>query len=82
MNNIKINFNKEKNKINIEVKDIKLLSNITADSYTCFFNYTFIEFKTIDNLYYLIYTSKNNSITCFDLNKNQKIVEIKKWVKK
>ena len=77
MNNIKNNFNEENNKKTFDITNITLLSTITSDSYTCFFNYTFIEFKTIDNLYYLVYTSKDNSIICFDLNKNQKIAEIK-----
>ena len=74
-----MNYNNiEKFKNNNEISNIKLLSNITLDSYTCFFYYTFIAFKTFDNLYYLIYTSEDNSIICFDLNKNQKISQIKK----
>ena len=74
-----MNYNNiEKNKNNNKISNIKIFSNITSDAYTCFFYYSFITFKTFDNLYYLIYTSEDNSIICFDLNKNQKIAEIKK----
>ena len=72
-NENEINLIKHKNNI----LDITLLSDITKDSYNCFFNNTFIQFKTFDNLHYLIYNSKNNSIVCIDLYKKQKITEIK-----
>ena len=52
-------------------------SNITSDAYTCFFNNTFLVFKTINNLFYLVYISKVKSIICFDLYKLRKITEIK-----
>ena len=68
------------NKINQDKSnylDISLLSNITQDSYTCFFNNTFIVFKTIDNYYYLLYTTKDYSIICLDLYNQKKITEIK-----
>ena len=65
--------------INNGIKNnILLLGNITLDSFTCFFNNTFIVFKTIDNCHYLVYTSKNYSIICFDLYHKKRIAEIKK----
>ena len=52
-------------------------SDITSDAYTCFFNNTFLVFKTINDLYYLVYISKANSIICFDLYNLKKLAEIK-----
>ena len=52
--------------------------NLVNDSYTVNnSNNTFCVFKSINDLYFLIYTSKNNSIISFDLNSNQKVNEIK-----
>ena len=52
--------------------------NLVNDSYTVNnSNNTFYVFKSINDLYFLIYTSKNNSIISFDLNSNQKVNEIK-----
>ena len=52
-------------------------SDITSDAYNCFFNNTFLIFKTINDLHYLVYISKAKSIICFDLYKLKKIAEIK-----
>ena len=52
-------------------------SDITSDAFTCFFNNTFLLFKAINDLYYLVYISKANSIICFDLYNLKKITEIK-----
>jgi prefoldin subunit 5 len=58
--------------------NLKLLSNITSDSYTDFdLNNTFTMFKSIDDIYYLIYSLYNNSIISYNLDKQQKITEIK-----
>ena len=56
-------------------KDIRLLSDIANDS----FGYTdldnsFTVFKSIHNVLYLIYSNKNKSIICYDLNR-QKIAK-------
>ena len=58
--------------------NITLLSDITNDSYSFLFNNTFVEFKTIDDLYYIVYSLKDGSIICFDFYKKQKIAEIKR----
>ena len=52
-------------------------SDITSDAYTCYFNNTFLVFKTINDLHYLVYISKAKSIICSDLYKLKKIAEIK-----
>lgn len=58
--------------------NIKYTFNIINDSYVkAPLNETFITFKTIDNFLYLIYSSKNSLINCYDLIKLQKICEIK-----
>ena len=56
---------------------LTVFKDITNDSYTCFFNYTFILFKTINKSVYLLYININGSIICFDLYKQQKVTEIK-----
>ena len=62
---------------NIKI-NIKYYFNIINDSYVkAPLNETFIVFKTIDNFLYLIYSSKNSLINCYDLKKLQKICEIK-----
>ena len=68
-NNINSDFNNILNKASP--------SDITSDAYTCFFNNTFLVFKTINDLYYLVYISKAKSIICSDLYKLKKIAEIK-----
>ena len=58
--------------------NIKFYFNIINDSYVkAPLNETFITFKTIDNYIFLIYSSKNSLINCYDLIKLQKICEIK-----
>ena len=71
-------INKSKNRhLKNDILEITLLSDVLLNSYTCMFSNSFLYFKTFDDLNYLVYSSKNNSIICFDLYKNQKIVEIK-----
>ena len=56
-------------------KDIKLLSNITNESFTeVDLDNTFTVFKSVNDLLYLIYSTKNKSIICHDLV-NQRIVK-------
>ena len=62
----------------IPPKDLKLLGNITQDSYAdIILNNTFVIFISIEKITYLIYCSTENSIICFNLENNQKINEIK-----
>ena len=78
-------INKLKNEINIlkkyheinNPKDIQLLSNIVNDSYGFSdLDNSFTVFKTINDILYLIYTTKNKSIICYDLNEQKKIKEL------
>ena len=63
--------------INIK-NNIKFYFHIINDSYVkAPLNETFITFKTVDNFIFLIYSSKNSLINCYDLIKLQKICEIK-----
>ena len=67
-----------KNKINYEEpKCKKLLSVLTKNSYCQAYNNSFSVFKSIDNILYLIYTNKKNAIIYFNLEKQQKVCEIK-----
>ena len=64
--------------ISIPPKDIKLLSNLTKDSFAyVILNNTFTVFKSINNIIYLIYCNINNSIVCYNLENNKIINEIK-----
>ena len=66
---------KELNKI---PKGIKLLSEITQDSYAhVILNNTFTIFKSINQITLLVYCNLNNSIICYNLEINQIINEIK-----
>ena len=57
--------------------NIKLLFEVTKSSYGCFdLDNTFAVFKTVNNLLYLVYSTKIKSIICYDLDKFQKISEI------
>ena len=59
-------------------KKIKFFQYLTKDSYTTsIIDYAFNIFKSINNIFYLIYANKNKSIICLNLNNNQKINEIK-----
>ena len=69
------NLNYDKNP-----KDIKLIKKISKDSYTDDSGLVnnFTVFKSIEDILYLIYSSKKKSIICYDLNNEQIINEIKK----
>jgi len=63
---------------NSKINYIKYSFNIINDSYVkAPLNETFIAFNTINNLQYLVYSSKSSIITCYDLINFQKIFEIK-----
>jgi hypothetical protein len=60
-------------------KDMKHISDLANDSYVNLgSNNTFTVFKSINEILYLIYSNKNKSIICYDLNQQKKIAEIKK----
>ena len=72
--------NKIYNDINSDFNNIlnkAFPSDITSDAYTCYFNNTFLVFKTINDLHYLVYISKARTIICSDLYHLKKIAEIK-----
>ena len=81
-NNLEIEKNEKINFIqtseNKNIKNIKLLSNITDDSFSSINvdNNTFSVFKSINDELYLIYSNIKNSIICYDLNKKNIIKEI------
>ena len=62
---------------NIEVKDFQE-SNIVEDSESALWlANTFIVFKSINTIFYLIYINKKNSIITYDMINNKKMNEIK-----
>ncbi len=65
--------------MNINPEDIQVLTTLVNDSY-CYYNLdnTFTTFKSIDDILYLIYSNKINSIIFYNLVTFQKINEIKK----
>ena len=64
---------KNKNSLNFILK-----SNLVKDSYANrHFTNTFTIFKSINNFLFLIYSSKNKSIICYDLENEKQIAEIK-----
>ena len=59
-------------------KGIKLSQTVSTDSYADYgLDNTFTIFKSINNLLYLIYSTKNCSIIGYNLNTNNKTIEIK-----
>ena len=75
INILKIEVNKLKKYHEINnPKDIQLLSNIVDDSYAYTdLDNSFTVFKTINDILYLIYSNKNKSIICYDLNEQKKL---------
>ena len=69
----------DKNEINNLIPlNIKYLENIVEDSFAyVILSNTFTVFLSIEKIAYLIYCNANNSIVCYDLEKEQKICEIK-----
>ena len=72
-------YNSNYSEIELNPKNIKLLKEITKDSYTqdCSLVDNFTVFYSINKILYLIYSNKKKSIICYDLNKEQIINEIK-----
>ena len=69
--------------LNIEFKsnpnNIKYLKDLIEDSYTITYSdNSFIVFISYNNILYLIYSNKKNSIVCFNIKDNKKVNEIKK----
>ena len=65
---------------NNNLKNIKLLYNISNDSYVnSTLDNSFVVFKSINYILYLIYSNKNKSIICYDLNEKRKIKELKHY---
>lgn len=61
------------------INDISLLKNIVLNSYSNWdLDNTFSVVKTINNLIFLIYSTRDNSIICYNLINNEKITEIRK----
>ena len=78
---------KEKEKeINIQInsnnKNLKCLKHLIEDSYCDYYYDSFCVFKSINEIFYLIYAKKNRSIIFYDLKENKIIIEIKKAHKK
>ena len=66
--------NFKKNQKKEEPKDIKIFSNIVDDSYSWVnLENTFTVFKSINDISYLIYTTENRSLICYDIS-NMKII--------
>ena len=81
-NHIKIRNNIQNKDISIkneiDIKNITYSKDLTKDSYV--FNNldnSFCSFKSINNIYYLIYVNMYNSLISYDLIDNKKIIEIK-----
>ena len=68
----------DNNELNDCPDQIQFISEITKDSCAPFsLVNSFIVFKTINHLIYLIYSTKNNFIICYNLLNQQKIITIK-----
>ena len=63
---------------NYQPKDITTFTELTKDSYAQYNQNSFIIFKSLDEIFYLIYSTKNQSIISYNLINSQKINEIKK----
>ena len=80
----KLNNKMNKKHKRLEIKDnlspinIEMSLNITKDSFTFGPENTFTIFKSINDILYLIYSNKNNSIISYNLNNNKILNEIKK----
>ena len=59
-------------------KNIHFLKYLTKEAHTSYvYNNAFSVFKSINNIFYLIYGNKKKSIICLNLIDGQKIKEIK-----
>ena len=70
-------FLKNEKKI-FNFNDFRVIKDLSKDSYSKFWlDNTFSAFKSINNILYLIYAKRNNSIICYNLINNKIINEIK-----
>ena len=77
--NTNTNINSNNKNKSFDPKEIKYSKELINDSYAKFaLDNTFSVFKSINDIFYLIYTNKNISIIAHDLIDNRKIIEIKK----
>ena len=75
--NLKYEINKIQKQY-IFPQKIKLKTEVTKDSYAHDnSDNSFATFKTINNEFFMIYSTKNKSIICYDLEKEKKVKEIK-----
>ena len=85
-------FNKGKNNENdIEKKEqksdkesnpqsIELFSDLIENSFSIFpLDNSFIVFKSIDNIIFIIYSTENKSIICYNLNDQKETIEIRNY---
>ena len=76
------NENENKNNKNNEVNKIELLTDLVNDSYAYSNNdNSFCIFKSINNIIYLIYSTYNKSLICYDINKQRKINQLRNYHK-
>ena len=74
-----ISNNNVKELKNKNPKNIELINDLARDSKIQYdLDNTFCAFKSIYDLFYLIYVDKNNSIICYNILDNIKVIEIKK----
>ena len=78
-NVIKIKNIKKIHHIENNIKNFKLLNQLTKDSYSDYtLDNTFVVFTSIDDIINLIYANKNRSIISYNIRENKKVNEIKK----
>ena len=65
------------NNINNPIK-IKNIKEINESFSLCSLDNIFTSFKSINNIFYIVYATKNKSIIIYNLVNDTKIVEIKK----
>ena len=75
-NNTIIDLNEE---FKSNSNNLKYFKDLVKDSYTITYSdNSFIIFKSFNNILYSLYSNKNNSILCFNILDNKKIIEIRK----
>ena len=86
INELKLENNKIKEEIKILKKDnnspsdIKLVSDVTNNSFTSInIDNTFAIFESINKILYLIYSTINKSIICYDINEQKIIKELNNY---
>ena len=79
--NIQNNTQNEKNKLKQSDLDFAFYKDLTSKSYADDFSgscgYTFTIFRSINEIFYLVFASIEKSIMSYDIKNNQKICEIK-----